>query len=66
MFAFISSVFLFFINLIYLFSYFLLLKLVGIQVEVYVTCMAAAACHPAHCALSVLTGQVDGSDRDDK
>ena len=61
MFAFIL-VFLFFICFIYIFLfiyfvfiYFLLLKLVGTQVEVY-----------ADCVFCVLTGQVDSSDHDDK
>ena len=38
-----------------IFYFFLLLKLVGTQVEVY-----------AYCVFSVFTGQVDSSDQDDK
>ena len=40
---------------LFIFYLFLLLKLVGTQVEVY-----------ADCVFSVLTGQVDSSDQDDK
>ena len=40
---------------LFLFHFFLILKLVGTQVEVY-----------ANCVFSVLTGQFDSSDQDDK
>ena len=39
---------------------------VGIQVEVYVTCMTAAACPSVHCVLSVLRAQIDSSNWDGK